>query len=142
MAEEILEPSAAPASDPQPLDDLDARRWDVPIVCKDCDKRFAAPYRNFHAGVVFHCPSCQGSWVPNTTIARGVRRVFESFFTERRHARAAFAARGESKQARAEFERAEADKLDAFRKRLEEMAVELKPAGKLVRPKGIGAMFT
>ncbi|HLK88019.1 MAG TPA: hypothetical protein VKT27_16075 [Candidatus Binataceae bacterium] len=141
MAEEIRDPSTAPAADSQSLDDLDPRRWHVPIVCKDCDKPFAAPYRNFHAGVVFHCPACQGSWVPNTTIARGVRRVFENFFAERRRAREAFA-RGESKLTRDQFERAELDQLEAFRKRLERMAAELRPAGKLVRPKGIAAMFT
>ncbi len=141
MPEDDRNKSALPASDPPPLDDLNPIRWDVPIVCKDCDKPFAAPYRNFHAGVVFHCPACQGSWVPNTTIARGVRRVFENFFAERRRARESFA-RGEGKLTRDQFERAEADKLAAFRKRLERMAAELKPAGKLVRPKGIVAMFT
>jgi len=141
MADDDPQASASPASNSQPYDDLDPRRWDVPIVCKDCDKPFAVPYRNFHAGVVFHCPSCQGSWVPDTTIARGVRRVFEVFFAERRRAREAFA-QGESKLTRDEFERSEADELNSFRKRIEDMAAELKPAGKLVRPKGIAAMFT
>ncbi len=117
----------------------------MPIICKDCDKPFAVPYRNFHAGVVFHCPSCQGSWVPNTTIAKGMRQMFENFWGPRRQAREAFE-RGElqdkPKVERAEFERRQADELKEFKKRLERLAAELKPAGKLVRPKGLGAMFS
>lgn len=118
----------------------------MPIICKDCNQPFVVPYRNFHAGVVFHCPLCQGSWVPNTTIAKGMRQVFEGFWGPRKRAREAFE-RGELegdhlKLARAEFERRQADELKAFKKRLEQLATELKPAGKLVRPKGLAAMFT
>jgi hypothetical protein len=130
-----------PPPKPQPIDEFDPLGWDVPIVCKDCDKPFIVPYRNFHAGVVFHCPSCQGSWVPNTTIAKGMRRVFENFWGPRRRAREAFE-RGEIALDRAEFERRQAEELEAFKVRLERLAAELKPAGKLVRPKGLAAMFT
>jgi len=130
-----------PPSKPQPVDEFDPLGWDVPIVCKDCDKPFVVPYRNFHAGVVFHCPSCQGSWVPNTTIAKGMRKVFEGFWGPRKRAREAFE-RGELKLDRAEFERRQAEQLGAFKERLARLATELKPAGKLVRPKGLAAMFT
>lgn len=133
--------SPAPTATPQPVDEFDPLGWDVPIVCKDCDKPFTVPYRNFHAGVVFHCPSCHGSWVPNTTIAKGMRRVFENFWGARRQAREAFE-RGELKLDRAGFERRQAEELAAFKKRLARLAMELKPAGKLVRPKGLAAMFT
>jgi len=126
---------------PQPIDEFDSLGWDVPIVCKDCDKPFVVPYRNFHAGVVFHCPLCQGSWVPNTTIARKMRKVFEGFWTPRKLAHEAFE-RGELKLDRAGFERRQAEELKDFKKRLELLATELKPAGKLVRPKGLAAMFT
>lgn len=126
---------------PQPIDEFDPLGWDVPIICKDCDKPFVVPYRNFHAGVVFHCPSCQGSWVPNTTIATEMRKVFEGFWGPRKLAREAFE-RGELALDRAEFERRQADELKAFKERLERLATELKPAGKLVRPKGLAAMFT
>jgi hypothetical protein len=126
---------------PQPLDEFDPLGWDVPLICKDCDRPFVVPYRNFHAGVVFHCPACQGSWVPNTTIAKGMRKVFESFWDERKRAREAFE-RGEPGLDRDAFERRQADELKAFRARLEELAKELRPAGKLVRPKGLAAMFT
>jgi len=133
--------TAPPPAKPQPVDEFDPLQWDVPLICKDCDKPFVVPYRNFHAGVVFHCPACQGSWVPNTTIAKGMRKVFEGFWGERKRTRAAFE-RGELKLDREAFERRQADELKAFRARLEELAKELKPAGKLVRPKGLAAMFT
>jgi len=69
-----------------------------------------------------------------------VRDAFEGFYgrrkaehqkMERRHARelAEFGAR----------QKAEAD---AFGKKLQEMAQSAKPAGKLVRPKGLAAMFS
>ncbi len=130
-----------PPPKPQPIDEFDPLGWDVPLICKDCDKPFVVPYRNFLAGVVFHCPSCQGSWVPNSTIAKEMRQVFEGFWEPRKRAREAFE-RGELKPDRAEFERRQADELKAFKERLERLAAELKPAGKLVRPKGLAAMFT
>ena len=133
--------SAPPQPKPQPIDEFDPLGWDVPIICKDCDKPFVVPYRNFLAGVVFHCPLCQGSWVPNTTIAKGMRQVFEGFWGPRKLAREAFE-RGELKLERAEFERRQADELKAFKKRLARLATELKPAGKLIRAKGLAAMFT
>jgi hypothetical protein len=136
-----LPSSPAPPPKPQPIDEFDPLGWDMPIICKDCDKPFVVPYRNFHSGVVFHCPSCQGSWVPNTTIAKEMRQVFEGFWGPRRLAREAFE-RGELKLDRAEFERRQAEELKAFRERLERLATELRPAGKLVRPKGLAAMFT
>ena len=134
-------PPAPPPAKPQPVDEFDPLGWDVPLICKDCDTPFVVPYRNFHAGVVFHCPACQGSWVPSTTIAKGMRKVFEGFWGERKRAREAFE-RGESELTREAFERRQADELKAFKARLEELARELKPAGKLVRPKGLAAMFT
>lgn len=131
----------APPPKPQPVDEFDPLGWDVPIICKDCEKGFSVPYRHFHAGVVFHCPHCNGSWVPNTTIAKGTRRVFEQFWSARKRAREAFG-RGELKLERAEFERRQAAELAAFKERLARLAREMKPAGKLVRPKGLAAMFT
>jgi Zn-finger nucleic acid-binding protein len=130
-----------PPPKPQPVDEFDPLGWDVPIICKDCDKPFVVPYRNFLAGVVFHCPLCQGSWVPNTTIAKEMRQVFEVFWGSRKRTREAFE-RGELKLDRAAFERRQTDELKAFKKRLEQLATKLKPAGKLVRPKGLAAMFT
>lgn len=133
------QPVAPPKA--QPVDEFDPLGWDVPLVCKDCGKDFSVPYRHFHAGVVFHCPHCNGSWVPNTTITKGTRRAFEEFRGARRRAREAFG-RGELKSDRAEFERREAAQLTAFHERLQRLAREMRPAGKLVRRKGLSAMFT
>jgi len=133
--------SPQPQPQPQPIDEFDPFGWDVPLVCKDCGKPFIVPYRNFHAGVVFHCPLCQGSWVPSTTIAKGMRKVFEGFWGPRKRAREAFE-RGELKLDRGAFERQQAEELKVFKERLAQLATELKPAGKLVRPKGLAAMFT
>jgi hypothetical protein len=132
---------SAPAPKPQPVDEFNPLGWEVPLVCKDCEKGFSVPYRHFHAGVVFHCPHCNGSWVPSTTIAKSTRRVFEEFWTARKRAREVFE-RGEPKLERAEFERRQAAELAAFNERLKRLAQEMKPAGKLVRPKGLAAMFT
>jgi hypothetical protein len=136
-------PAAAPGSAQRATvgDEFDPLGWDVPVICKDCNKRFIVPYRNFHAGVVFHCPSCQGSWVPNSTIAQGMRKVLEGFWGPRKLAREAFES-AQFKLDRGEFERRQAQELKAFEERLERLATELKPAGKLVRPKGLAAMFT
>lgn len=135
------ENATATPPEPQPADESDPLGWDVPLICKDCDKRFTVPYRHFHAGVVFHCPHCNGSWVPNTTIAKGTRRVFEEFWSARARAQEAFT-RGEPGFERAEFERRQAAELAAFNDRLEHLAREMTPAGKLVRRKGLRAMFT
>ena len=58
--------------------------WEVPVVCKDCGETFSIPYRHFQAGVVFYCPSCSGSYVPKSTMAREVRETFENFYSRRR----------------------------------------------------------
>jgi hypothetical protein len=136
-------PQPPPASPKQPtaLDEFDPRGWTVPLLCKDCNQPFAAPYRVFHAGVVFHCPSCQGSWVPNTTIARQVRTAFQDFWKARKAAREAFERRG-IRFDRDQFERRQAEELQAFNERLKRMALEYRPAGKLVRRKGLRAMYT
>lgn len=136
-------PQPPPASPKQPASagEFDPRGWNVPLICKDCNKPFAVPYRTFYAGVVFHCPSCQGSWVPNTTIARQVRAVFLEFWSARKAARAAFERRG-LRLDRDQFERRQAEELKAFNERLERMALEYRPAGKLVRRKGLRAMFS
>jgi hypothetical protein len=135
------QPAPSPPQEPKPLDEFDPRGWDVPLICKDCEKPFAVPFRIFHAGVVFHCPSCQGSWVPNTSIARTVRGAFQEFWNGRKAALDAFE-QGNLKLDRDEFDRKQAEELERFKQRLNRMAAEYRPAGKLVRRKGLAAMFT
>ena len=114
--------------------------WEVPVICKDCNEPWTIPYRLFEKGVVFHCPSCSGSFVPKTAMYRAVKETFEGFYNRRRAEREAF----ERKRARetAAFEAKQAAEMDAFKQTLEELAHSMKPAGKLVRPIGVASMFT
>jgi|SRR5690349_13764975 len=128
---------AVPAK--KPADEFDPMGWEVPVICKDCDKGFKVPYRHFQVGVVFHCPHCHGSYVPKMTMHRMVRDAFETFYGGRMREREEFARSGGDEAA---FNRKQEKELEQFQKRLDRLAHEMRPAGKLVRPKGIGAMFT
>jgi ferredoxin len=114
--------------------------WEVPVVCKDCGETFSIPYRHFQAGVVFYCPSCSGSYVPKSTMARVVRETFENFYARRRAEQEA--TRRRQQREREVFEARQNAEMIEFKKRVIELGREMKPAGKLVRPKGISAMFT
>ena len=120
--------------------EFDPLTWEVPVICKDCNKPWTIPYRLFAQGVVFHCPSCSGSFVPKTAMYRAVRETFEGFYNRRRAEREAF----ERKRARdaAAFEAKQAAEMEEFKQKLEALAHAMKPAGKTVRPTGIAAMFT
>ena len=128
---------AVPAK--KPADEFDPMGWEVPVICKDCDKGFKVPYRHFQVGVVFHCPHCHGSYVPKMTMHQMVRDTFETFYGRRKREREEFARSGGNEAA---FKRKQEKELEEFHKRLDRLAHEMRPAGKLVRPKGIGAMFT
>jgi len=123
----------------KPADEFDPMGWEVPVICKDCDKGFKVPYRHFQVGVVFHCPHCHGSYVPKMTMHQMVRDTFETFYGRRKREREEFAGSGGNEAA---FKRKQEKELEEFHKRLDRLAHEMRPAGKLVRPKGIGAMFT
>ncbi len=140
-------PAEAPKSAPAPAaatsaqsTEFDPLGWEVPVICKDCHGRWTIPYRLFAQGVVFHCPSCLGSFVPKTAMYRAVREIFEGFYNRRRAQQEAF----ERKPARdaAAFKAKQAAELEEFKQKLEALAHSMKPAGKTVRPKGIAAMFT
>ncbi len=128
---------AVPAK--KPADEFDPMGWEVPVICKDCERGFKVPYRHFQVGVVFHCPHCHGSYVPKMTMHQMVRDTFETFYGRRKREREEFAGSGGNEAA---FKRKQEKELEEFHKRLDRLAHEMRPAGKLVRPKGIGAMFT
>ena len=132
-------PAAAAATSAKRTE-FDPLGWEVPVICKDCNGRWTIPYRLFAQGVVFHCPSCLGSFVPKTAMYRAVRETFEGFYNRRRAQQEAF----ERKPARdaAAFKAKQAAELEEFKQKLEALAHSMKPAGKTVRPKGIAAMFT
>jgi len=114
--------------------------WEVPVICKDCNEPWTIPYRLFEKGVVFHCPSCSGSYVPKTAMYRAVKETFEGFYNRRRVDREAFERKREREAAA--FEAKQAAEMEAFKQKLEALAHSMKPAGKLVRPTGIASMFT
>src|SRR5208283_58315 len=82
-------PAAAAATPPQRAE-FDPLTWEVPVICKICNKPWTIPYRLFLQGVVFHCPACLGSFVPKTAMYRAVRETFEGFYNRRRAERDAF----------------------------------------------------
>ncbi len=114
--------------------------WEVPVICKDCNEPWTIPYRHFQAGVVFYCPNCSGSFVPKSQMYRAVRETFEGFYNRRRAEREAFERKREREAVA--FAAKQNAEMDDFKKRLEALSHSMKPAGKTVRPTGIGSMFT
>jgi ferredoxin len=148
-------PAAAPAPKPAPVaaapaaaaapavahsEEYNPNAWEVPVVCKDCNEHFVIPFRHFEAGVVFHCPTCSGSYVPKSTMHRAVKEAFEGFYGHRRTEREAMIKR--HMREAAALEARHAAELDDFKQRLEDLAQSMKPAGKMVKPRGLSAMFT
>jgi ferredoxin len=138
-------PQAAPAAAPvaavaADASEFDPASWEVPIVCHLCNADYTIPYRHFRVGMVFYCPSCSASFVPNKTIYEAVRKQFEGFYGRRKREREEF----ERRRAREleQFEARQAAEMEAFREALDKMAQDMKPAGKLVKPKGLAAMFS
>jgi ferredoxin len=138
--------AAKPAPAPAPIaaaavsSEFDPATWEVPIVCHLCNANYTLPYRHFRVGMVFYCPSCSASFVPNKTIYEAVRKTFEGFYGRRKREREEF----ERRRAREleTFETRQTAEMQAFNEHLDEMAHEMKPAGKLVKPKGLAAMFS
>ncbi len=131
---------AAPAATSVNSAEFNPLAWEVPVICKDCNEPWTIPYRLFEQGVVFHCPSCSGSFVPKSAMVRAVKETFEGFYNRRRTDRETF----ERKRAReaAAFEARQAAEMEAFKQKLEDLAHSMKPAGKTVKPTGIASMFT
>ncbi|HTT77079.1 MAG TPA: hypothetical protein VMF50_14010, partial [Candidatus Binataceae bacterium] len=121
-----------------PADDCDPMAWQLPLICKDCDKRFEVPYRHFQAGVVFHCPHCHGSFVPKTPMCREVRSAFEDFLARRRAAHKELAQLDDDTGWR-ERQRRDHEEFHAL---LERIAIAMRPAGKMMRKGWFASMFT
>lgn len=131
--------ASAAIADVTPADDCDPMKWRLPLICKDCNKRFEVPYRHFQAGVVFHCPHCHGSFVPKAPMCRVVRSAFEDFFAQRRVAREELTRLGGDDAGWLERQRRDRE---AFAAELEKIALEMRPAGKMVRKGWLAGMFT
>lgn len=132
-ADEMAKPAPTIRSEFDPLG------WELPVICKDCDQSFTLPYRHFQPGVVFHCPHCRGSFVPNLPMYRAVREAFATFYGKRQRAQEEFARDGSDLD---KFQRQQASELEGFRHALDKLARAMRPAGKMVKPKGLAAMFT
>jgi hypothetical protein len=134
--------AAAPAVAPAAIADseFDPAAWEVPIVCHLCNANYTIPYRHFRVGMVFYCPSCSASFVPNKTIYEAVRKHFEGFYGRRKREREEF----ERRRIREleQFEARQIAEKQAFTEALDKMAQDMKPAGKLVKPRGLAAMFS
>lgn len=130
-------PSRVPIEVPKhPFDALTAQ---LPLICKDCAREFTVPYRHFQAGVVFHCPHCHGSYVPRVSMYLVMTEAFEKFIAQQAEAERVFAATGGDREA---FAREKAVAVENFYVQLKEVARAMHPAGKVVRRKGLRAMFT
>jgi hypothetical protein len=129
----------SPIVKPKDRDPLDPLGWELPVVCKDCDKEFKVPYRHFQAGVVFHCIHCHGSYVPTLPMYQQVHDTFEHFFARMRREREHIIQSGGNEAA---FREGLERELKQFKETLERLARELRPAGRMVRRKGLAAMFT
>src|ERR1700730_7501042 len=101
--------SSAPSAEFNPL------AWEVPVICKDCNEPWTIPYRLFEKGVVFHCPSCSGSYVPKNAMYRAVKETFEGFYNRRRADREAFERKREREAAA--FEAKQAAEMEAFKQK-------------------------
>ncbi len=128
------------AAAPVASEEYDPSSWKVPVICKDCRQEFAIPYPQFQPGVVFYCPHCSGSFVPNTTLVRNVRDTFEGFYGRYRKELESFERRRAKELA--DFQARRAAEMEAFKQRLQDLAQAMKPAGKLVRTSGLSSMFT
>lgn len=104
---------------------FDLKRLQIPAICKDCDKPFEVTYRHFQPGVVSHCPHCRGSFVPTMPMFRVIHDAVEGF--------AATHQRNDQVPQR---------EVERLRKMLEQLAHKMRPAGKVIRRKGLAAMFT
>jgi hypothetical protein len=122
------------------IDDCDPMTWQLPLVCKDCNRHFEVPYRHFQAGVVFHCPHCHGSFVPKRPMCTVIHAAFEEFFARRRAAPREELTRLEDNGA--QWRERQARDHAAFRATLERLAREMRPAGKMVRKGWLAGMFS
>jgi predicted metal-binding protein len=139
-------PPAAPTAAPRPTAATAAapaeegiatpaiEEWEVPIRCFRCAGEYTVPFENYRAGVVFRCPHCLGSLVPNLSMVRAVGEALEQF-----HARwtASFAEFREKRQRElAAFEERQRRELAAFDERLKQIAVRERAPGAPVKRRG------
>jgi ferredoxin len=143
--------SAAAAPPPTPVlaqtsapvaysDEFDPNTWAVPMVCHHCNEQYTIPFRHFQVGVMFYCPSCSGSFVATMEMYKQVRDLFENFYSRRKRERELYERRRLREQQ--DFETRQTSELAAFKAGLQTISDGVKPAGKMVRRRGLAAMFS
>jgi hypothetical protein len=108
--------------------------WEIPIDCYRCGGEYTVPFPYFRAGVVFYCPHCQGSLVPNLSMVRGVEDALGRF-----HARwtKAFDDFRERRQRELEqFEAKQRAELETFQGELRGIATREKAPGAPTKRRG------
>jgi ferredoxin len=120
-------PAAAPASDGLAMSIPSLEEWEVPIACFRCGGEYTVPFRYFRPGVVFYCPHCTGSFVPNSEIYDRLSRSLRAFY-------------GSWTKSFEEFRDKRARELEAFEQKqralLEEFESGLKTASREATPAG------
>src|SRR5262249_57453635 len=117
--------SPGPAPQGVAGEEFDPIAWEVPVICKDCNEPWTIPYRHFQAGVVFYCPSCSGSYVPKSTMARTVREIYETFYARRKAEREVFERR--QVREREAFEAKQTADMEEFKCLLHALARDMNP---------------
>jgi ferredoxin len=131
-------PRPAPAAAAAPADEGLAmppiEDWEVPIRCFRCTGEYAVPFENYRAGVVFRCPHCLGSLVPNLSMVRAVGDALERFHAQWTATFEEF--RDKRQRELAAFEEKQRRELTAFDERLKQIAVRERAAGAPVKRRG------
>jgi ferredoxin len=108
--------------------------WEIPIRCFRCSGEYTVPFENYRAGVVFRCPYCMSSLVPNLSMVRAVGETLEQFHATWSDAFRTFQAKRQRELAA--FEEKQRRELAAFEERLKEIAVRERAAGAPVKRRG------
>ena len=108
--------------------------WEVPIQCFRCTGEYTVPFRYFRAGVVFYCPHCNGSFVPNLVMVRAVEEALATFHARWTRAFEDFHAR--RRRELEQFEERQRAELERFSTELRTIATREKPPGAPTRRRG------
>ncbi len=130
-------PAAAPAADTADLPTLaipPLDEWEIPIDCYRCGGEYSVPFPYFRAGVVFYCPHCQGSLVPNLSMVRAVEDALGRFHAHWTQAFDDF--RERRRRELDQFENRQRAELEKFERELRTVATREKAPGAPTRRRG------
>jgi ferredoxin len=105
--------------------------WEVPLSCSRCDGEYTVPFQYFRPGVVFYCPHCTASFVPNIPIYDRISRLLRTFHDGWTRSFEEFHDRRQRELET--FEKKQRELLGGFQQELKNISHDLQPAG--ARPK-------